>query len=368
MQNSLNKQERQRLNSHFGVEGQQNQLLSVCCNIFTLRAGRLEGIKFEAEDLFCQVAWLLDRLFESPTLGQQDIDEMWYRQTQTLRDWPGSTVNDRLLIVDMEFRIVRKLLCHHWDTYYSNWLYGLFKNTIEREGADGININERLSDYGENINDWINNSYDGHLSEIIESVTTGKSAQVIKSRSGRKAKDPKTIVETFDYQPHLVDRGQRLQALFQSLRGRYIDIHTEQKDFIDLFQNTTTKAKVVWIQEIILLKYLILRMEKYLSLPQGFTKWQIVCAHFQIRTKRKEKVENKTDDSYVIIDLQTTQFTKSGELPMTNDRLDSIVRILNPRIGYQEALQEYLDFQQEHDEKMDTDDALSNGLNTDLRV
>lgn len=112
---------------------------------------------------------------------QQDIDDLWCEQTQMLHDWPDTTVNDRHLIVDTEFRIVRKLLCHHWDTYYSEWIYGLFSMTIDHESKDGSleeqqRIQKRLSDFSDYLSDWINNGYDGHLSEDIEAVVKGQTA------------------------------------------------------------------------------------------------------------------------------------------------------------------------------------------------
>lgn len=378
MQNNLNKQERQRVNDHYGTEGQQHPLLQVCSIIFTIRAGRLDGKKVKAEDVFRLVAWMLDLLFSGSKVEawtQQDIDDLWCEQAQMLLDWSDTTVNDRQLIVDTEFRIVRKLLCHHWDTYYSEWLYSLFCTTIDRESKgrsldEQQRIQKRLSDFSDSLNDWINNGYNSHLSIEIEAVVKGQTAEIksLKPRSGRKAKAIECIVETFDYLPRLDDRGQRLQAFYQGLKGRFIDIKTPQKDFIDLFQNTTTTHKIVWIQEIIKLKYLILQIEKFIACPKGFTIWQIVCAHFQIRTKRKETVDGKTSDNYVIEDLQPRQFTKGGKIPNEVDDLDRIIRIFDPKTNYNEAIQDYLDAQQEHDEIKDTEDALANGLNTDTRI
>lgn len=366
------------MSNHFGTEGQNHPLLQVCNVIFTIRASDLEGKKVKAEDVFRIVGWMLDLLFSSSkveTWTQQDIDDLWCKLSQMLVDWSDTTVNDRRLIVDTEFRIVRKLLCHHWDIYYSEWLYSLFCTTIDRESIgrsidEQQRIQKRLSDFSDSLNDWINNGYNGHLSEEIEAVVKGQTAEVmpLKPRSGRKAKDLKNIVETFDYLPRLDDRGQRLQAFYQSLKGRFIDINTKQKDFIDLFQNTTTTNKIVWIQDIIKLKYLITRIERYVTCPKGFTKWQIVCAHFQIRTRQKNTVDNKTDNNYVIEDLQPIQFTKGGKMPKELDDLDRIIRILDPKTDYNEALQDYLDAQLEHDEIKDTEDALANGLNTDTRI
>ena len=75
-----------------------------------------------------------------------------------------------------------------------------------------------------------------------------------------------------------------------------------------------------------------------------------------------------TNDSYVIEDLHTRQFTKAGKIPEAVEDLDRIIRILDPKINYNEVLQDYLDAQLEHDEIKDTEDALANGLNTDTGV
>ena len=103
-------------------------------------------------------------------------------------------------------------------------------------------------------------------------------------------------------------------------------------------------------------------------MPSGYTKWQIVCAHFQVRVKQKVANEEKKDECYLIEELTPTQFTKGGKIPQTYEELDRIIRILNPNTNYEESLQDYLDYQQEHDEKMDVNDALAHGLNSDIRI
>ena len=230
----------------------------------------------------------------------------------------------------------------------------------------------RLDQCAAGLDDWINEylASEEFLTDNISAIVDGKAVSIPRRKSGRRAKNLNEIVATFDYLPTLDDRNARLQAFFHSLKGKYIDRKADLQTFVDIFQNTSTSKKIVWIKEIILLKYLINRLEKlgYISSPHSYTKWHIVCAHFQLREKSKHTNDNKTDDSYVIIDLTLTQFTKGRKAPKTHDELDRIIRILDPKVNYEESLQDYLDFQQEHDEKMDTKDALVNGLSTDLHV
>lgn len=358
---------------------EKNPLLQACNAVFKQRAGQVEG-KTEAEDIFRLVARMVDSLFAwSERHTQQDIDDMWYGQTQDLRDWSGTTVRDRQLIVDTVFRIVRKLLCHHWDTYYSEWLYSLFCTTIDRQSADGDKeeqkrIQKRLSDFSDALDEWVNNEYNGHLSEEVEAVVKGEKAEIIPmtKRSGRKQIDPKDITASFDYLPRVEHRAERLQAFYNCLNGLFID--ADLKDLLDMFQNKTTTKKIVWTRNIKELQYLFNKLEKseWISWPESYGKWQMVCARFQIRIKVKKKNDDSmTDDSFEIKDLQLSQFNKGGKIPTKHVELDKIIMILSPNTDYGSALEDYLGYKEaqgEHDEIKDTADALANGLNTDTRI
>ena len=357
----------------------EHPLLKVCQVAFTPRIALMDGLMVEAEDIFCVVAEVFDSLLleDHPTL--EFVDSLWTNLVINIRrQWQSdASEKDRMLVATSVFYIVRETLVHHWHSRYSNEWYDVLSMVIEKrkkqcdldEEKDLLN---RLDQCAAELSDWIIDyiSSDELLTDNISAILDGKEVAIPRGKSGRRPKDLKNIVATFDYLPRIGDRTVRLQAFFSSLRGKYIDREADQKAFIDLFQNTTTTQKVVWIREIIFLKYLIGKLEElgYIFCPQGYTKWQIVCAHFQLRRRKKHTNDNKTDDSYEIIDLTPTQFTKGGKAPQTHDELDKIIRILDPRINYEKSLQDYLDFQQEHDEKMDVKDALSHGLNTDLHV
>lgn len=353
--------------------------MQVCNAVFKQRAGQLEG-NIEAEDIFRLVARMLDSLFSwAEVHTQQDIDDLWYGQTQDLREWSGTTVKDRQLIVDTLFRIVRKLLCHHWDTYYSEWLYNLFCTTIDLQSAAGDNVEQqrfqkRLSDFSDTFDEWVNNEYNGHLNDEVEAVVKGEKAEIIpmKKRSGRKQIAPKDITASFDYLPRVEHRGERLQAFHECLNGVFID--ADLKDFLDMFQNKTTTKKIVWTRDIKELQYLFNKLEVsgWVSWPKSYGKWQMVCARFQIRIKVKKEIDDSmTDDSFEIKDLQLSQFNKGGKLPAKHDELDKILLILSPNTDYGSALDDYLNYKEaqgEHDKIKDTADALANGLNTDTRI
>jgi len=357
----------------------EHPLLKACQVAFTPRIALMDGLMVEAEDIFCVVAEVFDSLLKEDHPTQEIVEDLWTNLVINIRrQWQSdASEKDRMLVATAVFYIVRETLGHHWHSRYCNDLYDMLSVVIEKKKKqcdldDEQDFLHRLDQCAAGLDDWINEylASEEFLTDNISAIVDGKAVSIPRRKSGRRAKNLNEIVATFDYLPTLDDRNARLQAFFHSLKGKYIDRKADLQTFVDIFQNTSTSKKIVWIKEIILLKYLINRLEKlgYISSPHSYTKWHIVCAHFQLREKSKHTNDNKTDDSYVIIDLTLTQFTKGRKAPKTHDELDRIIRILDPKVNYEESLQDYLDFQQEHDEKMDTKDALVNGLSTDLHV
>lgn len=357
----------------------EHPLLKACQVAFTPRIALMDGLMVEAEDIFCVVAEVFDSLLKEDHPTQEIVEDLWTNLVINIRrQWQSdASEKDRMLVATAVFYIVRETLGHHWHSRYCNVLYDMLSVVIEKKKKqcdldDEQDFLHRLDQCAAGLDDWINEylASEEFLTDNISAIVDGKAVSIPRRKSGRRAKNLNEIVATFDYLPTLDDRNARLQAFFHSLKGKYIDRKADLQTFVDIFQNTSTSKKIVWIKEIILLKYLINRLEKlgYISSPHSYTKWHIVCAHFQLREKSKHTNDNKTDDSYVIIDLTLTQFTKGRKAPKTHDELDRIIRILDPKVNYEESLQDYLDFQQEHDEKMDTKDALVNGLSTDLHV
>lgn len=357
----------------------EHPLLKACQVAFTPRIALMDGLMVEAEDIFCVVAEVFDSLLKEGHPTQEIVEDLWTNLVINIRrQWQSdASEKDRMLVATAVFYIVRETLGHHWHSRYCNDLYDMLSVVIEKKKKqcdldDEQDFLHRLDQCAAGLDDWINEylASEEFLTDNISAIVDGKAVSFPKRKSGRKAKDVNEIVATFDYLPRIEDRTVRLQAFFNSLKGKFIDNNTNLQTFVDIFQNTSTSKKIVWTKEIILLKYLIDKLDKlnYISRPQGYSKWHIVCAHFQLREKSKHTDDNKTDDSYEITDLTPTQFTKGGKVPKTHEELDRIIRILNPKTNYEESLQDYLDYQQEHDEKMDTKDALANGLNTDLHV
>lgn len=183
---------------------------------------------------------------------------------------------------------------------------------------------------------------------------------------GRKKIDLKTITSSFNYLPNVVYRENRLQVFYNSLNQEFIN--ADMKTFIDMFRNTTMKDTVVWKKSIKELKYLInqLVIKGWINWDDSYTKWQITCARFQIMVKESKKVdEGMAGDTYVIKYLNIRQFTNGGKALKKHDKLDKIIKILDPKINITKLLDEFVP--DVPDEIKDSKDALANGLNTDIR-
>lgn len=371
----LTKTERNRIRQRY--EAEEHPLFMACDAVFMPRAAHLNGVVVESEQVFCAVGDLLDCLFQAGSdVTQQFVDNLWLKLFMDVRQLkPDASEHDKLKISHTVFSLVRKLLCHRWEPIFSDTIFDMLTKTIDKKTRKGEDDEEKqfldqLLEFSDDMDEWINHVYDGHLTDEIEAVIKGQASdtEVAKPSRGRKAKDPKDIVETFNYDYYKNDRGMRLQLFYEALKLKYIMKDTDQKGFIDLFQNATTTFKVVWTKEIVALKYLINKIQKFVKLPKGYTKWDITCAHFQIRIRQNETVDNKKEYSYIVADLERTQFVKGKKQPDNIEDLDKIISILDPQTDYSRAYQECLDAKEEHDEIKDIEDALANGLNTDIKV
>ena len=366
MKGKLTKQEKERIQKHFS-EKHGHPLFVVCDEVFLSRAGRLEGVKADTEDIFVEVATMLDLLNDFPEFqsDQKDMGKQFSYLKKKYREWESATAEDRETIADTVFRIVRKLMCHRWGLCYSEELFDSMGEALKNKSTqtDTNDFEVMLLDYSSELDDWINQDYDGHLSNEIEEVLKGRTEKQ-KPQSGRKAIDPKDITASFNYLPKETYRNNRLQVFCHCLKGVFIDRKTDDRVFVDIFSGTTTKQKIVWIRGIRELHYLIDKLDeqKLISWPKSYGKWKMVCARFDIRERVKEAVDDSmTNDSFVIGSLTPKQFSKDSGVPDNHDELDRIIRILNPKYNVEESLQEYMD-EFEHDEIEDYRDALANDL------
>ena len=362
-----------KVEEHF----REHPLFTACQRAFKSYQANMAPLLFAHGEVFYEAAIIIDYLHQIPQTDEVKtyIADLWNDLRIKLSKWEKTASPKNLdMAVSSVLYTVAMAMNRHWTTFYysdvTRWLLQAMMDNMNVDYQEMMRVFGIFLDESDRIEDWVNNIYDGHLSEEIETTIKGQvsSTNVPKPGRGRKSIDLKNVVGTFNYEYYDNDRGTRLQLFYEVLKLKYIMNDTDQKGFIDLFQNTTTNFKVVWIKEIVALKYLINKIEKWMKVPQGHTKWQITCAHFQYREKQNNTVDNKKIYSYIVKDLKPTQFVKGKKQPDKIEDLDKIISILDPQTDYRRAYQEYLDVKEEHDEVKDIKDALAHGLSTDIKV
>ncbi len=368
MLSKLEKKETTLVRNHYNTSG--NPLFLALDEVFTKRAAYLEGLDIGVEEVFLAVARLLDKLFNTE-VSQQDVDKLWTELFNDIRKIKiDATKHDKQQVTHTIFAIVRKLMCHHWKSYYCDTLYNMLGVTIKREMRNSDNdelaqFKEGLFEHSEALSEWINNVYEGNLGAEIETLLKGKKNLKPKKPSGRKSIDIDSIEDTFMVPLNISNRIERIRGFYTSMNKMYVV--ADQKVFVDTLSGTKSNSKITWIGDIKELHYMINKLvgNGWIEVPGSYTKWQITCARFNIKVNGN----NKNPDE--IKDFQLSQFSNINKPLKDHPRLDKIINILNPRIDIQQAMDDYLGYvemQGEHDEINDTNDALAHGLNTDIPV
>lgn len=166
----LSDEERQAVQSLFG----QHPVYAACYAAFNPRSAHLENVNFEAEDVFCAVAALLDELFQVSEPTQLYVDSLWTELYKDIRKSKSdATAHDKQQVAHTVFAIVRKLMCHKAELRYSDTLFDMLGCTIQKETDDADKrefqlFQERLREFSGDLDAWVNHEYGGRLSDEIQ--------------------------------------------------------------------------------------------------------------------------------------------------------------------------------------------------------
>ena len=167
----LNEEERGRIREAFA----EHPLYAACAAVFPRRHAHLEGLEIQQEDVFCAAAQLFDALYNAEEeQTQEDIDDLWDTLLNDIRDADSkATEHDKRQVTHTVFAIVRKALCHHWETWLRETLFDMLGETIDSEMKDADKKEmqqffKRLRDKTDAMHDWVNQEYEGQLGEEVE--------------------------------------------------------------------------------------------------------------------------------------------------------------------------------------------------------
>lgn len=121
---------------------------------------------------------------------------------------------------------------------------------------------------------------------------TERKMEVPPIKRGRPKKTAEKIGKTFTYKAKRGETNERLQKFYAALvQMGWIAAETQQRDFIDLFSGDESYVRVVWLDDVNVLAELfrqLVNRKKYVSLPEGYSIWVMVNAHFWNKEGNKE--------------------------------------------------------------------------------
>ena len=132
----------------------------------------------------------------------------------------------------------------------------------------------------------------------------------IPAKRGRPKKTSEKIGKTFSYKAKRGETNDRLQKLYTALvQMGWIAANTQQRDFIDLFSGQESYARVVWLDDVNVLAELfreLVTRKKYVGLPEGYSIWVMVNAHFWNKEGNKEFGNDRLRSTTAPIDKMET--------------------------------------------------------------
>lgn len=322
----------------------------------------LKSLDVMPEDVFREVAYLLDFILYTQDITQRRVDGLWTLLVNDIRSWKSDAQDeDKLLVAGTIFLIARDALCHHWDNRYSEDIYGMFTETLDEK----LNIDddkkysllfERLDECSQLLSDWIN-KYDEAEEWLSDDI--GKCLRK-KKPEGKKdtGQHPMADYSRFSFSliPQAKYRGKEniiLDWLHKELvdKGFVIDydisgqddvlkqlVNEERKKvvFNAVFSGSDTDYHIVWIGRKVELRYFILQLiaRKALSWKKGPGKWQITRNRIWYGQKVREQSDAtvRVYTNYNYIQFGEHDFDK-GNVPTYTEELDKILDVIAPPVS-----------------------------------
>ena len=335
----LSEEERKRIREAF----EQNPLYAACTAVFRKRRAHLNGLEIQVEDVFCATALLLDTLYNTEEeLTQESIDTLWDDLCNNIRDAKfDASEHDKRQVVHTIFAIVRKALCHHWETYLRETLFDMLGVTIdnEMEEADKKEMDRFISqliDKSESLKDWVNIEYDGNLSDQIEACLVkakpAKPKSPAKQQKKKPSAPPKGKHKAFPFISKDVADAYRMAQVADlcaymnkaKADGGPMLTNADQRAFIKNFTTGNTTATILWLGSKRELHFIVSewKKRKYITFDSDDDIWVITSGVFLNGKGVKKDGKPTPFDSD---DLGSTHNPKN----ITQD-LEDVVEMLNP--------------------------------------
>lgn len=192
MSDRLNDKDLDKIEGYF----REHPLLMSCQRAFRRYQANMQPLLFSPEEEFCEAAIIIDCIMELPKTNavQTYIAQIWDELRIKMSKWEKTATPQNLdMAVSAVLYTVAIAMSRHWTTFYNcdvtQWLLQAITASMKVDYQEMVQVFSDLLEDADGIEDWLNNQYDGHLNEEIESALKGEQlfARVVIIPQKRKA-------------------------------------------------------------------------------------------------------------------------------------------------------------------------------------
>lgn len=326
----------------------EHPLFLTCQQAFRHYMASMEQFDFTSEELFVEVATVIDKILYEPNDAPQYIEGLWDNLKIKLKSRssvipPQSDLN---MVCGVLFYVVAAALCLHWREYYNIEIVGLLRQTVEKKRLfidenEQEEIIENLCRHAEGLEEWINQYEESRqwLSDEIETCLRKRKLEQKEVDSTKHKKDYSKYSFELTFPNRLKGKeNQLLEWLHDDLLDKHLiadydinlcrelahlvtDIAGKNKlIFSSVFSGKDTEYHIVWTGKKVELRYFIsqLKARQVLSWKKGPGIWQITRNRIWYRNNKGE-----------IVQFGETDFGK-GNKPASTNKLDKIIDFIAP--------------------------------------
>ena len=190
----------------------------------------LKSLKVYPEDVFREVAYMLDYLLTAEDVNQKEVDGLWVLLINDIREWKSDVQDeDKMLFAGTVFIMVKKILCHHCESRYCDTIYDMLDAAIEEklsipDAQEHQQFLDRLLECSDMLSEWVNQyeDCDEWLSEEIEEAASLPMEEELPKmeRNARKKGRPKSTLKDKMIDDADGCKLERLRKLMKRKKGK----------------------------------------------------------------------------------------------------------------------------------------------------
>lgn len=173
MSDRINDNDLTKIKEHF----RENPLMKSCQLAFTRYQANMQPLLFAPEETFCEAAVIIDHIMELDQRNevQAYIATLWDDLRIKMSKWEKTASPQNLdMAISAVLYTVATAMSRHWTTFYNvdvtQWLLQIIIANMKVENQELVRVFNDLLENGDGIEIWINEDYDGNLSDEIDKI------------------------------------------------------------------------------------------------------------------------------------------------------------------------------------------------------